>query len=257
MKLKPCIDLHDGKVKQIVGGTLQDGVLPETNFVATQSPAWFARRYREDDLRGGHIIKLGSGNDAAAREALSAWPGALQIGGGITPENAGEWLDAGAEKVIVTSYLFREGQIDSNRLQLLKNSVGKEHLVLDLSCRKRDGLYFVVTDRWQTFTATPLNPKTLEQLAQSCSEFLIHGVDVEGLKQGFDEELVQLLAQYSPISCTYAGGIRSIEDLNRLRVAGKNGIDVTVGSALDLFGGSLPYKEVVKFCKETEGLLDG
>ena len=252
MRFKPCIDLHDGKVKQIVGGTLVDGEIPKTNFVSTRSPAWFARHYRQDGLRGGHIIKLGSGNDVAAREALAAWPGGLQIGGGITPENAGHWLDAGAEKVIVTSYLFKEGQLDLNRLQSLKNSVGKEHLVLDLSCRKRNGVYFVVTDRWQTFTKTPLTSETLQQLAQSCSEFLIHGVDVEGLQQGFDQELVQLLAQFSPIPCTYAGGIRSMEDLKHLREAGNNRIDVTVGSALDLFGGSLSYEKVVTFCQQTE-----
>ena len=252
MKFKPCIDLHDGKVKQIVGGTLVDGKTPETNFVASHSPAWFAQLYRRDQLRGGHIIKLGSGNDTAAKEALFAWPGGLQIGGGITPENAEKWLSAGAEKVIVTSFIFEAEKLSFERLNTLKNAVGKEHLVLDLSCRKRDGIYFVVTDRWQTFTKTPLTPDTLEQLAQSCSEFLIHGVDVEGLQQGFDKDLVRLLAQSTSIPCTYAGGIRSKEDLHSLQIAGENRIDVTVGSALDLFGGSLPYQEVVEFCRQTE-----
>ena len=249
MRFRPCIDLHEGKVKQIVGGTLSDTGAPAVNFVSDRSPAWYARRYREDGLQGGHVIMLGPGNEAAAREALAAWPGGLQVGGGITPANAAEWLDAGASHVIVTSFIFREGRLDEERLRALVRAVGRERLVLDLSCRKRDGAYYVVTDRWQTFTETRVDAETLERLAGSCSEFLVHGVDVEGLRQGVDEELVALLAEASPIPCTYAGGVRSMEDLARIREAGKGRLDVTVGSALDLFGGDLPYREVVAFCR--------
>ncbi len=249
MKFRPCIDLHNGQVKQIVGGSLTDGAEPETNFVSDRTPAWYARMYRDDNLTGGHVIKLGSGNDDAAREALAAWPGGLQIGGGITAENAAEWLDAGAAQVIVTSYLFQNGRFDPGRLKLLVETVGRDQLVIDLSCRKKDDCYYVVTDRWQTFTNTEVNQSSLEGLADYCSEFLIHGVDVEGKQQGMDEELVALLAEYSPIPCVYAGGVRSMEDLEKLDQAGNGKIDVTVGSALDLFGGPLAYKDVVAYCR--------
>lgn len=250
MKFRPCIDLHNGKVKQIIGGSLADGQEPLTNFVSSRSPAWYARMYREDNLSGGHVIKLGPGNDEAAREALAAWPGELQIGGGITAENAPQWLDAGASQVIVTSYLFPSGKFDPGRLKLLVETVGKDQLVIDLSCRQMDGEYYVVTDRWQTFTNVVVNESSLRGLADYCSEFLIHGVDVEGKQQGMDEELIALLAEYSPIPCVYAGGVRSIEDLELLNEAGMGKIDVTVGSALDLFGGDLPYREVVDYCSK-------
>lgn len=249
MNFRPCIDLHNGKVKQIVGGSLIDGLEPETNYVSEHSPAWYAELYRADNLTGGHVIKLGGGNDDAAREALCAWPGGLQIGGGITAENAAEWLAAGAAKVIVTSYIFQNGRIDESRLRDLVATVGKARLVLDLSCRKRNGQYFVVTDRWQTFTETTVNADSLIWLSENCCEFLVHGVDVEGKQQGMDEELIALLAASSPIPCVYAGGVRSIEDLEKLKNAGRGRIDVTVGSALDLFGGPLSYKEVVAYCR--------
>jgi len=249
MKFRPCIDLHNGKVKQIVGGSLAEGQEPETNFVSDRSPAWYARLYRDDNLTGGHVIKLGSGNDEAAREALAAWPGGLQIGGGITAENASEWLEAGASQVIVTSYLYHKQELDPARLDSLLDATGKDRLVIDLSCRRKDGEYYVVTDRWQTFTNTLINEHTLVSLSGYCSEFLIHGVDVEGRQQGMDEELIALLAAYSPIPCVYAGGVRSLEDLKRLNEAGSGRIDVTVGSALDLFGGPLPYRDVVSFCR--------
>ena len=248
MKFRPCIDLHNGKVKQIVGGSLSDGAEPTTNFVSDKTPAWFAKRYKEDWLTGGHVIKLGAGNDDAAREALAAWPGGLQVGGGITVENAFQWLDAGAAQVIVTSTLFRNGELDLNRLHQLVAETGRERLVLDLSCRKQDGQYYVVTDRWQTFTETAVNADTLKRLADSCCEFLVHGVDVEGKQQGMDEELIELLAEHAPIPCVYAGGVRSFEDLEKLNKAGGGRIDVTIGSALDLFGGTLPYKDVVEYC---------
>ncbi|WP_372807293.1 phosphoribosylformimino-5-aminoimidazole carboxamide ribotide isomerase [Pontiella sp.] len=249
MKFRPCIDLHNGKVKQIVGGSLTDGAEPETNFVSEKPPAWYAALYKKDGLTGGHVIKLGPDNDAAAREALAAWPGGLQVGGGITADNAREWLDAGAAQVIVTSYIFRNGQIDEPRLSKLVAAAGRDRLVLDLSCRKKAGQFHVVTDRWQTFTETLVDAQALRQLSECCCEFLVHGVDVEGKQQGMDEELIALLAEHSPIPCVYAGGVRNFADLEKLAQAGRGRIDVTVGSALDLFGGSLPYRDVVEFCK--------
>jgi phosphoribosylformimino-5-aminoimidazole carboxamide ribotide isomerase len=250
MKFRPCIDLHNGKVKQIVGGSLNDGQEPETNFVSDRSPAWYAELYRGDGLTGGHVIKLGPGNEDAAREALAAWPGGLQIGGGITAENAAAWIEAGAAQVIVTSYVFQNNQLDSVRLDRLIEAVGKDRLVLDLSCRKKDGEYHVVMDRWQTFTNTVINQYSLDVLSTFCCEFLIHGVDVEGKQQGMDEELVKLLAEHSSIPCVYAGGVRSFEDLEQLNRIGSGKIDVTIGSSLDLFGGSLPYKDVVAYCRK-------
>lgn len=249
MNFRPCIDLHNGKVKQIVGGSLTDGLEPETNFVSEKSPAWFAELYQRDELTGGHVIKLGSGNDEAAREALAAWPDGLQVGGGITAENAGQWLDAGAAQVIVTSAIFQNGQIDPERLDALVSAVGKERLVLDLSCRKKEGQYYVVTDRWQTFTETTVDVESLRQLSDRCCEFLVHGVDVEGKQQGVDEQLIKLLAEDSPIPCVYAGGVRSFEDLETLNTIGQGRIAITIGSALDIFGGPLPYREVVEYCR--------
>ena len=249
MKFSPCIDLHNGKVKQIVGGSLADGREPETNFVSEKSPAWFAELYQRDGLTGGHVIKLGNGNDEAAREALAAWPGGLQLGGSITADNADEWLKAGAAQVIVTSFIFKNGRIDDERLERLVSATGKERLVLDLSCRKRNGQFYVVTDRWQTFTETVVDAESLRNLSDCCCEFLVHGVDVEGKQQGMDEELIELLAAHSPIPCTYAGGVRSFDDLEKLNTAGGGRIDVTVGSALDLFGGTMPYRDVVEYCR--------
>ena len=247
MNLRPCIDLHNGEVKQIVGGTLADGAEPQTNFVSDHSSAWYAELYKSDGLTGGHVIKLGAGNDDAAREALAAWPEGLQIGGGITAENAVEWLDAGAAQVIVTSYIFRDGRIDDDRLQRLVLETGRTRLVLDLSCRKKDGNYHVVTDRWQTFTNTVVDAKSLQQLSDSCCEFLVHGVDVEGKQQGIDEELIELLSDCCPIPCVYAGGVRNLDDLDKIKAAGQGRVDVTIGSALDIFGGDMPYTDVVEY----------
>jgi phosphoribosylformimino-5-aminoimidazole carboxamide ribotide isomerase len=251
MKFRPCIDLHDGKVKQIVGGSLSNGTEPETNFISEKPPSWYAQLYKKNWLTGGHVIKLGSGNDAAAREALAAWPNGLQVGGGITAENAFQWLEAGAAQVIVTSYIFNHGQIDDTRLHKLLAETGRDRLVLDLSCRKKDGRYHVVTDRWQTFTETVVDARSLRQLSDFCCEFLVHGVDVEGKRQGMDEELIALLAEHAPIPCVYAGGVRDFQDLEKLKGAGNGTIDVTVGSALDIFGGTLPFGEVVDFCRNT------
>ena len=247
---RPCIDLHDGRVKQIVGGSIDDSQPDSlrTNYVSDKPPAWFAQLYRRDDLRGGHVIKLGQGNDDAAREALAAWPGGLQIGGGITMDNAAEWIDDGASHVIVTSCLFREEQLDENRLKRLGQAVGQSRLVIDLSCRRRGDDYFVVTDRWQTFTQLRVDADTLSQLAEHCDEFLIHGVDVEGLGQGIDKTLVRLIAKYSPIAATYAGGARSMNDLQLVTDLGEGRVHLTIGSALDILGGDgLRYKDAVAF----------
>ena len=242
---RPCIDLHEGKVKQIIGGTLADDARPVTHFETERSPAYYARLYRSDDLRGGHVVLLGPGNEAPAREALAAWPGGLQLGGGVTPRNALEWLDAGASHVIVTSYVFREGRIAWERLKELQNLVSRERLVLDLSCRRRENRYYVVTDRWQKWTETEVNAQTLNRLAECADEFLVHAADVEGKQQGVDLDLVSLLAAQSPIPTTYAGGVRSLDDIRAVWQAGKGRLFLTIGSALDIFGGPLPYSEVV------------
>lgn len=246
---RPCIDLRNGQVVQIVGGTLSDsGAGVHTRFVSETPPAWYARRYQEDDLTGGHVIALGPGNEAAAREALGAWPGGLQYGGGVTVENAAAWLDAGASHVIVTSWVFRDGRLDWDRLHTLVNTVGRDRLVLDLSCRKRGDDYLVVTDRWQKFTNLLVNATTLSQLAEQCAEFLIHAVDVEGLCRGIDVELVQRLAESTPLPTTYAGGASSLQDLEQVRVMGRDRIDLTIGSALDIFGGTgVRYTDCVEF----------
>lgn len=246
---RPCIDLHEGQVKQIVGGTLSDGGGGlRTNFVSDRSPAWFAELYRRDGLTGGHVIKLGPGNDAAAREALAAWPGGLQLGGGVTEANARDWLEAGASHVIVTSWIFRDGLIDRERLATLVRLVGRDRLVLDLSCRVRDGHYFVVTDRWQKFTNTVLSRETLTDLARNCAEFLVHAVDVEGLCRGIDLGLVASLAEWAPIPTTYAGGAASLRDLEQVAATGQGRIHLTIGSALDIFGGTgVRYEEAVAF----------
>jgi phosphoribosylformimino-5-aminoimidazole carboxamide ribotide isomerase len=214
---RPCIDLHEGKVKQIVGGTLSDsGAGLRTNFVSERSAAWFAELYRRDGLKGGHVIMLGPGNESAAREALAAYPGGLHVGGGVNADNARAWLEAGASHVIVTSWVFREGRVDWDRMRQLAHVIGRSRLVLDLSCRKRDGQYFVVTDRWQKFTSEVVCAELLSRLAAYCDEFLVHAADVEGLCRGIDRELVEKLAAWSPLPCTYAGGANSIRDLEEV-----------------------------------------
>ena len=246
---RPCIDLHEGKVKQIVGGTLSDdGAGLRTNFVSDRPAAWYAKLYRRDGLKGGHVIMLGSGNEAAAREALAAYPGGLHIGGGINLENAGAWLNAGASHVIVTSWVFRDGSLDWERLGALVDAIGRQRLVLDLSCRRRGADYFVVTDRWQKFTDLAISRETLERLAGFCAEFLIHAADVEGLCRGIDSELVERLGRWTPIPTTYAGGAKSLADLEEVTRVGGGRIDLTIGSALDIFGGSgVNYADVVAF----------
>ena len=244
---RPCIDLHEGKVKQIVGGTLGDAG-PRTNFVSDRPAAWFAELYQRDGLAGGHVIMLGPGNEAEARAALAAFPGGLHIGGGVNAQNARGWLEAGASHVIVTSWVFREGRVDWERLNELVKAIGKDRLVLDLSCRKRGDNYFVVTDRWQKFTEVTITPETLKKLAGSCAEFLVHAVDVEGLCRGIDRELVEKLGEWAPIPTTYAGGANSLADLEEVTRLGRGKIDLTIGSALDIFGGTgVKYDDCVKF----------
>jgi phosphoribosylformimino-5-aminoimidazole carboxamide ribotide isomerase len=246
---RPCIDLHEGKVKQIVGGTLGgDGL--KTNFVSERSAAYYAELYRRDNLRGGHIVMLGPGNGVAARQALEKFPGGMHVGGGVNVDNAGSWIDAGASHVIVTSWVFREGRLDEARLAELVEAVGKRRLVLDLSCRKRGDDYVVMTDRWQNFTQIMVSQETLHTLAKSCAEFLIHAVDVEGLCRGIDGNLIEKLGRWSPIPVTYAGGANSLTDLEETTRLGHGKVDITIGSALDIFGGTgVKYVDVVAFNK--------
>lgn len=257
MRFRPCIDLHNGKVKQIVGSTLSDSDSANlrTNFSSQLSSAHYARMYRKDNLLGGHVIMLGPSNEEAATEALKAWPGGLQIGGGITVDNAELWLEQGASHVIITSYVFHDGQLDKKRLDRLCQLIGKEKLVLDLSCRWKDDGYYVVTDRWQKFTDLKISKNLLKDLEQSCDEFLIHAVDVEGQCMGVDERLIELLAAAEtskPI--TYAGGVSSLNDLQLIDKAGRSKLDATVGSALDIFGGTgCTYEEVVAFHNQAAG----
>jgi len=254
---RPCIDLHEGKVKQIVGGTLGDAGL-RTNFVSTQPAVWFAELYKRDGLTGGHVIQLGAGNEAEARAALTVFPGGLHLGGGVNAQNARGWLDAGASHVIVTSWVFREGRMDWARLDELVKAVGKSRLVLDLSCRKRGIDYFVVTDRWQKFTELAITPENLQKLARSCAEFLIHAVDVEGLCCGIDRELVGMIGRWTPIPATYAGGANSMADLEEITKSGQGKIDLTIGSALDIFGGSgVKYDDCVKFNRRHSAKYEG
>lgn len=257
MEFRPCIDIHDGKVKQIVGGSLseKDGAsLVKENFVATQDAPFFAQFYRKMGIRGGHVILL-NGKDSPAFEetkrqakaALGAYPGGLQIGGGITDENAGEYLQAGASHVIVTSFVFRDGRIDRERLEKLVRAVGREHIVLDMSCRKKNNSYIVVTDRWQKETKEEVTLSLLHDLSAYCDEFLIHAVDVEGKANGIEQPLVQLLGEFDERAVTYAGGVHSFEDLRLLKELGKGRVNVTIGSALNLFGGTMDLEEVLAY----------
>jgi phosphoribosylformimino-5-aminoimidazole carboxamide ribotide isomerase len=250
MRFRPCIDLHKGKVKQIVGSTLRDDE-PEnltTNFVAEQPSSYYAAMYKEDGLTGGHIIMLGPGNEQAAIEALQAFSGGMQIGGGITPANGRTWLTQGAAAVIVTSFVFQDGQVHEDKLAEMAAAVGPQNLVLDLSCRKRGDDYFVVTDRWQKFTDVKISRESLDYFARYCSEFLIHAADVEGKCSGIAVDLVQDLGNWVTIPTTYAGGVRSLADMELVRELGGGRLDVTVGSSLDIFGGSgITYQEAVAF----------
>ena len=292
MEFRPCIDIHNGKVKQIVGGSLVDGAgtvskentetdnimfdgagiackeqaesetarsgsTAKENFVSSYDAAFYAKFYKQHGIFGGHVILLNKTGteeyEATKKEALSAlntFPGGLQVGGGICPANAKVFLDAGAQAVIVTSYVFANGMIHMGRLQEMVNTVGKERLVLDLSVRRRDGQFYIVTDRWQKYTDTILDKKLLEHMEKYAVEYLIHAVDVEGKASGIDEELAEILGSYQGIPITYAGGIHSFEDLEILKTLGKNHVNATIGSALDLFGGNMAFEDVLGFCRD-------
>ena len=254
MQFRPCIDIHNGKVKQIVGSSLKDeGNEATENFVSQCDASYFANLYKKENLKGAHVIMLNAKDseyyEATKTQALLAvrtYPGALQVGGGITAENAKEYIENGADKVIVTSYVFKDGEIQYDNLQKLIASVGKEHIVLDLSCRKKEGKYYIVTDRWQKFTNVEVTHEVLDELSSYCSEFLIHAVDVEGKQQGIDTELIAYLGEWDGIPITYAGGIHTYENIETIAKLGKGKIHVTVGSALDLFGGSLEFDKLVQ-----------
>lgn len=254
MRFRPCIDIHNGKVRQIVGGSLKDeGNEAKVNFTSKLSAADYARLYRKDGLKGGHIILLNPPTSQyfeetkkQAMQALRAYPDGMQIGGGINPENGAEYLKAGASHVIVTSYVFKDGEILWENLEKLKKKIGKERLVLDLSCRKKDKEYYIVTDRWQKFTNVKLETSVLDKLAEYCDEFLIHGVDVEGKASGVEAELVRMLGAWKEIPITYAGGIGTEEDLAEFEKLSGGCVDFTIGSALDLFGGCISYKDICR-----------
>jgi len=254
MRFRPCIDIHNGKVKQIVGGSLTDVQdQAKENFVSEQDAAFYAELYKKAGIVGGHVILLNSQDspnyEATKQQALLAlrtYPGGLQIGGGVNPGNVQEYLEAGASHVIVTSYVFKDGKISWEKLEEMEQAAGKEHLVLDLSCRKKDNQYFIVTDRWQKFTDVPVTLEIMEKLGEYCDEFLVHAVDVEGKAHGVETELAELLSGYNGRPVTYAGGVGSMKDIEDLRTYGGNRLDVTVGSALDLFGGSIPFTELVR-----------
>ena len=249
MKFRPCIDLHQGIVKQIVGSSFRDqgSKRLQTNYHSQKSAVWFAEKYKNDNLQGGHIIQIGTGNEIAAKLALSAWPGGMQVGGGINLDNAMQWIDAGASHVIVTSWVFQKEKIIEDRIQKLRKKIGKERLVLDLSCRKKNNKYWIVTDRWQNFTREEVTYQVLDHLSTFCNEFLIHAVDVEGKCAGIEAELVLFLGKWSKIPITYAGGIRSDSDIVQINKLGNGILDFTVGSALDIFGGKqLTYQKLIR-----------
>lgn len=259
MRFRPCIDIHNGKVKQIVGGSLKDERdQAEENFVSERSAAFYADMFRRDNLKGGHMILLNppsspyfEADRQQAAEALAVWPGGLQIGGGVTADNASSYIKAGASHVVVTSYVFKDGQVQWENLEKLADAVGAGHVVLDVSCRKKDGKYYIVTDRWQKFTKVQLGEEILYWMKEYCDEFLVHGVDVEGKSAGIEEGLVEMLAGVQGIPITYAGGISSLDELERFRRVSGGRLDFTIGSALDLYGGDIPYGEVKNYSAGT------
>lgn len=252
MEFRPCIDIHEGKVKQIIGSSLDsDKGEADENYVAERSSKYFANLYKEDSLRGGHVIMLDDSEETKqeAIKALKAYPGGLHIGGGIKDHNAAEFIEAGASHVIVSSFIFEDGKLSESKLKSLNDAVGKDKLVLDLSCRRRGDGYVVVIDRWQTFTDYEVTGENLEKLSQYCDEFLVHGVDSEGKKQGIEDGLLEILSGFEGAPVTYAGGVRGFEDIDKIREVGKSKVNFTIGSSLDIFGGDLPYKEVVNYLK--------
>lgn len=253
MKFRPCIDIHNGHVVQIVGSSLRDeNDSAQNNFVSEKDSAYYANLYKEHGLSGGHIIIL-NGKDseyyeatkAEAVKALQTYNGGMQIGGGITDKNAEEYILAGASHIIVTSYVFSDGKICYNNLNRLNSAVGREHICLDVSCRMRNGKYYVVTDRWQKFTDVVLDENLIVSLSEYCDELLVHAVDVEGRKAGINATIAGILEK-SPIPVTYAGGISSLDDIAKIRSIGNNKIDFTIGTALNIFGGDLDLMEVIR-----------
>ena len=256
MRFRPCIDIHDGQVKQIVGGTLNNTGAVE-NFVSNKGADYFASLYKENSLSGGHIIMLNRHgtkeyelSKAQAMKGLNAYPGGMQIGGGITDENADGFIKAGASHVIVTSFVFNDGSINEDNLKKISKAAGKDRLVIDLSCRRVDDGYVIATDRWQKLTKVNITYDTLDYFAGFCDEFLIHAVDVEGRQNGIEQSLLEYLSGWRGITITYAGGVRSVKDIKLIRDIGCGKIDVTVGSALDLFGGDLKFSDAVEVCKQ-------
>lgn len=253
MRFRPCIDIHNGQVKQIVGSSINDNSSNAVeNYVSEKDSTYYAEMYKRDGLKGGHVIQLnppGSEYYESTKEqavkALNAYPGGMQVGGGINEKNALYFLDNGATHVIVTSYVFKNGEIDYGNLRKISEAVGREHLVLDLSCRKKEGIYYIVTDRWQKFTSVIIDKNVLNKLSYYCDEFLIHAVDVEGKASGIEEGLVCLLGEWDGIPVTYAGGISCYGDIMKLKEYGNGKLDFTIGSALDIFGGAISYEEVV------------
>ena len=257
MRFRPCIDIHNGKVKQIVGGSLKDaGDFAKENFVSEFDAAKYASLYKSLDLYGGHVILLNSKDspyyEDTKREAVSAlseFPGGLMVGGGINAANASEFIEAGASHVVVTSYIFEDGNLSFERIKNMTDAVGAKHLVIDLSCREKNGRFYVVTDRWQTFTDEELTPELLDRLSEYCDEFLIHAVDAEGKKQGVSEAVLKIMAD-SKKPVTYAGGVSSFDDIKTIKEIGEGKIDFTIGSALDLFGGDMDFDEVLRYTKD-------
>lgn len=246
MRFRPCIDLHRGQVKQIVGATLAADDAPLVHFAAPHPASHYAALYARDGLEGGHVIMLGPGCEGAAADALAAYPQGLQVGGGITAHSAAGWLERGARKAIVTSFVFSDGRLHRGRLAEMVAAVGRDRLVLDLSCALQGDRYVVMTDRWQKATQFAITRGGLEDLAGSCSEFLVHATAVEGRQAGVDARLVELLGEIAPLPTTYAGGMRSLQDVEQVRRLGGGRLDFTVGSALDLFGGTgLRYADLV------------
>lgn len=256
MEFRPCIDIHNGEVKQIVGGSLVDkGNMAKENFVSSYDAAFYANLYKDMGLSGGHVILLnpaGSEFYEKTKEqallALRTYPGGLDIGGGINPQNAGEYIDAGARHVIVTSYVFKDGLLNEAALEKMISAVGKDKLILDLSCRKKDGDYYIVTDRWQKFTSLKLTAKLIEELSEKCDGFLVHAADVEGKVSGIEKELIPILA-VSKKEMTYAGGVHSFEDIDEINSLGDGRVNVTIGSALDIFGGNIEFDKVIEYMK--------
>ncbi|MDO4189313.1 MAG: phosphoribosylformimino-5-aminoimidazole carboxamide ribotide isomerase [Lachnospiraceae bacterium] len=253
MRFRPCIDIHNGQVVQIVGSSLKDtGDTACENFVSGKDSTYYAEMYKNKGLNGGHIILLNSKDSPyyeatkeQAIKALNSYAGGMQVGGGINADNAKEYINAGASHVIVTSYVFSDGKICYNNLERLVEAVGKDNICLDVSCRYRGGQYYVVTDRWQVFTDVIFDKYLLEELSGYCDEILVHAVDVEGMRAGINEEIAKVL-KTCPVPVTYAGGISSYEDIEKIRSIGEGKIDFTIGTALDIFGGPLSLEEVIR-----------